>query len=648
MQFIKFILLITSAMFIILTIYISTRKKCECPCDSTPAGTTPAGDDPTLHIIKYPDNLEQSHQSKITNYLKTIYPLTSRTFHNNYWKTLDFFWLLNCYNDENTNTYFRDPSNTSQPNNLFETIRKLFIKNIGDSKSWLVKSGNTYIQRNYFTPEKYDFYTYPLCYPDKIQGHSVNRYQLDYKDIIDNGVSAYCKTGTGVSEIRHTEIPSVSEFNLVKGFKDNSYIEITHCSTGSDEPGDISGQSFHLTSCKDTGYGVFYYYTRGSGIFINLKTTLVCINKIDLIRQLGNGGLGSIDKIQTYMDMIAFMDNKTGTDTTICNSLCSGSKPEFYSIKNKSTNQGCTMDYNNDMIWCTNDVALKRYNCCETSPNVCKYTANATDSACKFQGGQPIFWTALIPLIPETIYNTINKDRLKRQTQLAWILRGCVNGYEKQEFNQNLEGLASSPKTPLFPGEWNPQDYVNLYNQHLAHFANLGGKFDVISEDLINASKYDTIQYTVQPEVTGGFAMEIYAKANYFYTKSEQDACDTKPPPSSKISDNYASIDVLGTNVTKCKFVDNNTNKLLQCDKISWGQTYVFPKWNDGKSPYKLDSCQPIPPPSGDCKCFDCNRQECSSGECDICSTWGNSGCDDVDSGGCYTTADQECKCTYP
>ena len=69
------------------------------------------------------------------------------------------------------------------------------------------------------------------------------------------------------------------------GFKDNSWIEVTHCNTKLPASTDLSGVTIDTQFAE---YGRWFYYARGTGMYMNIGKTIVARNKVHALLLLNN------------------------------------------------------------------------------------------------------------------------------------------------------------------------------------------------------------------------------------------------------------------------------------------------------------------------------------------------------------------------
>lgn len=518
------------------------------------------------------DNMDNDF---IKKYITTIYPmLPDKDYNNNYWKTLDFYYTLNCYTDiyrkDDTSFYYPDDRNFRTANLMFANIIKSFEENTKNKKLLFRPSktqyGNNYlgydmINRSDFSyiPEIYNLNLLPLCSVGSsndddlrkrgiIRGLFVNRYNPDNVVIS----TAYCKTGTANTELATTDIPGVSLFLIRDGFKSNSLIEISHCDTSSPS-NNISSMSFNTKTSK---YGKWLYYTRGSGIFYNLGKTDFAYNKVHALLKL-NGLTNSMDGYLKLVDKYGIDDDKNKTctkDNTV----------QPYDFSDISYNNCCTQGHKpTDQIWCTNDVFLNHLMCCKNCPKVCSGDdISAPCNDCLFPSYRTWDWRAFLPIIPE-------KYKTERE-QLAWILFASVNG--SSEFNSRTK----------------KEDY-NLYKKQLLQFSNLGGNADGALQTLVMNNKLDSLQLTMQCNINGSYSIEIFTY-NLDYDNGQQ--------APSIVMKNLFIANPLGDDKDKvqCTTIPNplDTTKqlsLMKCGKLTWGEPYTMPIWSDNKEPLNVIKC---------------------------------------------------------
>ena len=557
--------------------------KCKCPeCKLCPAcpdcskcekcQPCPKFDKPVM--VSYPtdDNMDKDF---IKKYITTIYPmLPQKDYNGDYWKTLDFYYTLNCYTDiykdANTSFYYPDDKNFRTANPMFANIINSFEENT-KTKKLLFKSAKTQYGNNYlgydmlnksdfsYIPEIYNLNLLPLCSVGSsndveirkrgiIRGLFVNRYNPDNVFIS----TAYCTTGTANTELATTNIPGVSLFLIRDGFKSNSIIEISHCDTNS-QSSNISNMNFNTKTSK---YGHWIYYTRGSGIFYNLGKTDFAYNKVHALLKLNNFE-NSMEGYQKLVKLYGTDDDKNKK----CNK---DNSVQPYDFKDISYNECCTLGHSTtDQIWCTNDVLLNHLFCCKNCPNVCSGTDDISRPCqeCLFPSYRTWDWRAFLPIIPEK-YKT-------EEEQLAWVLYGSVNS--TKEFNSRAK----------------KEDY-DLYNKQLLQFSNLGGNADGQLQILVKKNNLDSFQLTTQCNINGSYSIEIFTY-NLDYDDSGQQA-------QSIMMKNLFTANPIGDDKVQCTVIPNprdptKQSNLMKCGVLTWAEPYSLPMWSVGNQPLEIMKC---------------------------------------------------------
>ena len=272
--------------------------------------------------ISVPANPKDSQEKAdaIKQYVLGNYPaMDPKSYHPDFWKSLDFIWNMTCYTKKSGTAYFPNPQKSDQGNPVFRYILQQFqlaITNQAPLASWLTFTPSLdSLQDNLKTagftyspnPEStrvgssnilmlYDAILFPLCswhmnsdLPSKINGVMINRYPPGHGR---TKALAYAAKDTANDIVTHEVIPGVDLVVLNKGFRSNSNVEVMHCDTHLTA---MATSLDCLNSCDllantcashgppGVGFGKWVYYARGSGLWVNLGNTLVFRSKIDAV-----------------------------------------------------------------------------------------------------------------------------------------------------------------------------------------------------------------------------------------------------------------------------------------------------------------------------------------------------------------------------
>lgn len=327
---------------------------CDPKCDKCP----PPCPVPPVVTITQPSSANTTllQSDAVQQYIMGLYPLMKPANYNpDFWKTLDFFYNTACstFVDRDTtgkrgDLYISDDTAFGQQhgNPVFRYFMQRFddagtaaalaaglknIKWISFSTSlsdipidspiagFSYQADETKTAPGSLCMTDYNLYLKPLCsfrLPNAtgavVQGVSVNRYPAGHMKA--QGI-AYAASNTGNSVITANIIPGVDQIHISPGFKNYSLIEIEHCDTGSATRASAQSLPNCLNTCHvlaskcpgrmtdpaSVGYGKWLYYSRGSGIWVNLGKTAVFQNKIDAIRGSVNGWDGK-NRAGTYVN----------------------------------------------------------------------------------------------------------------------------------------------------------------------------------------------------------------------------------------------------------------------------------------------------------------------------------------------------------
>ena len=488
--------------------------------------------------IKYPKDIPGE---SLQDYILTLYPLmTKEEYPEDYWKTLDFVYALPCYKEMSKDQTLYVPSVTGKRSQLFSLMRDAFIESIEHPWYKISNDGSMTVRGTIIPPQLYDYYGSALCFlsskktrifTGKILGYIINRYlpETPLKS------TAYCMTGTAKTELEKLG-SNVSKFLIRDGFKDNAWIEVTNCNTQQDDEKTIGNMNVQ-TEAK---YGRFFYYSRGSGMFMNLGKTMAATNKVDMIRVLN----GYPNTLEGFKKMVVKYNNiRLSTEPN--------NRGANY-FEKETCAQNRSMDGSNkDSIWCFNDPS-HYYEECKNIIDTDKVSENDN---CFFSGAKTYFPKIFEDKIPKKYTNDTDK--------LAWLLYVCVNGDS---------GMS------------------RIDNYRISSIANLGAGGDDAIRELMKAKCLDSIQLTVQPDVSGGHGFEIIT----YGLDYEIVGHPCKYQLLSKMnSGKLATIDPVSGTKETCKVVpnpENSSNNIFQCGKISWAQPFTMPTWKD--APYKPQKCQ--------------------------------------------------------
>jgi hypothetical protein len=315
---------------------------CDPDCQKCPA---PCPVPPKVSGVAKPEsgNTTSSQRDAVEQYITGLYPLMPPASYNpDFWKTLDFFYNTACSTFVDVDTtgkrgdlYISDDTAFGQQHG--HPVFRYFMQRFDDAGTvaafsaglkntkWILFSppltsipvdaptaGFSYEADETKTAPgspciaEYNLYLKPLCsfrLPNSmgavVQGVSVNRYPAGH--LKAQGI-AYAASNTGNDVIMRNIIPGVDQVHISAGFKSYSLIEIEHCDTGSASRASAESLPSCLNTCHvlaskcpgrmtdptSVGFGKWLYYSRGSGIWVNLGKTAVFQNKIDAIR-------GSVD-----------------------------------------------------------------------------------------------------------------------------------------------------------------------------------------------------------------------------------------------------------------------------------------------------------------------------------------------------------------
>lgn len=534
----------------------TTKWKFFCRSGGTPS---PPGPPPVYDGISMPKSVSSSEKQAVKDYVMGNYPLLQKkNYHEDFWKSLDFFWNTTCFDISGTPpggrglAYIPDPQQTQKGNAVFRYMIKQF-DDAGGPVKWVnftpklsyispdtKNAGFTYSVNDSATKtgtktiDVFDIYMYPLCTwhttPQniaKVNGVVVNRYPPGHKRV---QAISYALKDTANKVIKKEVIPGVDQIHLNEGFKSHSMIEIAHC--------DTHMQTFPkslkcITSCDllasqcpghpspAIGFGKWVYYSRGTGIWTNLGKTTVFRNKIDSI-------IGSIN----------LWDGKDQRDNSYVNSKYTGSlKGMFADRSNLKTWQkfvadpdgnvklaletiltgACMKDHkqpstakvemlDGNQQACGDDDPLGIGSTSEYS-GPCKASAKYCDGSASenqiplwwfwgpgFQGD----WGALSPMVP--------KQFTEMSDKCAWLLWACVNGYDfAGNPNKYTWGDAFTNKYL----KSNQTDNSIILNTWLANMGNSGYSTDDVMIGFANYTRMDSIQLTTSGIVGNTIAFEI-------------------------------------------------------------------------------------------------------------------------------------------
>ena len=235
----------------------TTKWKFFCRSGGTPS---PPGPPPVYDGISMPKSVSSSEKQAVKDYVMGNYPLLQKkNYHEDFWKSLDFFWNTTCFDISGTPpggrglAYIPDPQQTQKGNAVFRYMIKQF-DDAGGPVKWVnftpklsyispdtKNAGFTYSVNDSATKtgtktiDVFDIYMYPLCTwhttPQniaKVNGVVVNRYPPGHKRV---QAISYALKDTANKVIKKEVIPGVDQIHLNEGFKSHSMIEIAHCDT---------------------------------------------------------------------------------------------------------------------------------------------------------------------------------------------------------------------------------------------------------------------------------------------------------------------------------------------------------------------------------------------------------------------------------
>ena len=512
--------------------------------------------------ISIPQSITNNNQKQaVQDYIFGNYPLMNKdNYHEDFWKSLDFFWNVTCSTSSGivpggtAQSYF--PNNqTNLGNPVFRYIMQKFDE-AGGKYKWLVftpqlstiaptepTAGFTYSadpsqKLGSISLTTYDLFLLPLCSfhvnPNnitKFNGIMVNRYPAGH---LRTQAIAYAATNTGNKIIKSQIIPGVDQIHLNDGFKSNAVVEISHCDTHSTS----LASSLNCINACDTlsmngcttngpptiGFGKWVYYSRGTGIWMNIGKTAVFKNKIDAIMgsiNLWNGKddrTGSLvdtrydgslqgtfadsSKFETWQKFITNENNnvKTALESILTGACLKSSKPPIgpttavVDMLDKTYSQ-CN---NNDDPLGIGDSRVYTGTCKSTGVSYCKDSGPNNIALWWHWGNGQQDWGSLSPMAPNKYTN--------QEDICAWILWASVNGYD---FANNPNQYTWSQP---FTNKYLTNDTVNnsiILNVWLQNMGNSGYTTDDIFIGLANYNRYDSIQLTTSGILQNLLACEI-------------------------------------------------------------------------------------------------------------------------------------------
>lgn len=412
-------------------------------------------------------------------YLQGIYG--SAPISHEYWKTLDWFYYPLCQKAQKDGLTLIDQEYVN-PNVPYHTILNEFLSDsltTGglDNKSigtMTAGSGEKYTVP--FPLEQYQLARVP--YLGEMYGVRVNRYPMG-GDFARKSV-AYAKSGTAVTEIATTVVPGVSAVLLADGFKDFAWIEIGHGNTRVNTTIEDVGCMHYDGPLENTcSYGKWFYYLRGTGVYVNLGKSIRGRNKFDAfrivftlaamqtqtdgpIKKLYSSGSppssAEMDSPEKWDQFLQAADKQQEVIPHLMQRSCPGKFSDKISIYGPTDVEGwvrkdvlhlfgenpsedqlkvyenpcvwsngkpgyCKPPYQPWIAWFFADSALAcclgcNKNACGPKSEPCGLCKGAEDGV----NMQVASWGALSPLVPTSITSSNMK--------LAWLLWACSQGYD--------------------------------------------------------------------------------------------------------------------------------------------------------------------------------------------------------------------------
>lgn len=589
------------------------------PCPGPGPGPGPCPK-PSLGIALPPSYTDKTQQLAVQNYVFANYPKISQKLYSpDFWKTLDFVWNMTCYSQKNDRSYIPAADQSDQGNVVFRYLVAQIQKAIlPDQKfNWLTftpllenvvttsSTGFTYRPTGSFVTmgnvplALFDLSLLPLCswhtnstIGTKVNAVMVNRYPQGH---LRTQALAYAAPGTGNTIVTPNVIPGVDAIILNGGFKSYASVEVMHCDTHLTEMTssldcqnscDLLGNTCASHGPPGVGFGKWVYYTRGSGLWVNLGKTVVFRNKIDAIMSCINmwdgkdirdngayvdenytGTLkGKFDssKLESWQRFVADTGGvvKKALQTLLTGSCLSPKTPPLHPGK-PSTAVISLLDegqiQGNPKGLDPLGIGQDQYTTgpCSSKPGYPDPNADQNTIALWWfwiADNTPGDWGLLAPLAPVNF----TKDSEK----CAWVLWACVNGYD---FEKNPENYVWSDvvTSRWFSSNNDRKKSSMILNSFLNNMSNSGYTTDDILINLANYMKLDSVQLSTSQILGNVVGFEIF-----IFSGTVKAGSDPKTWVCDRV-DNQAGMECIGSMGEKSNWLGGTTSLFFSKDPLS-------------------------------------------------------------------------------